>query len=421
MEKQRVFVTGAGVVSAAGTGKQDFWSGLLAPAPAAPQAERRLEGDARPCRCATVDGFDVEEYLETPKAYLDRASELAFAGASLALEDADLDRNALAGDERVGLMLGSAYGNQDTMALFFGDVLAKGPRFAKPFLFPHTYANTSISLLAMEYGIIGPHLHFASGSIAGGDALLAAYDAIRGGQADLVLAGGFEALSDTWLQHLAASHRLCHDRPCAPFDTERSGLMAGEGCAILILESAAHAAARGVTALGELRGAAAFSGPAAAEAPDEYGAVLFQTMTRAVAQAGLAPDDVDWICALSNGSANEDRGEMLALQQWARQTTRATPISSLQSRTGETFGAGSALQTAAALGALQSGTAPGTAHLENSGADPEGPDLHLLSGRGLQADMRNVLVNSGDPGGAALCLVLARAPQHADQGKEAER
>jgi len=242
MSERRVAITGAGPVSAIGTGREMFFAALAdGESGVAPLTLFDVEG----VTAAEIADFNVEDYLETPKTYLDRSSEFAFAAASLAIEDAGLDVDNI-DRPRTGLTLGSAYGSLGTMELFFRDVLDKGPKFAKPFLFPHTYPNTAISLLAIEYGLTGPHLNFAAGHVSAANAVIAGYDMIRAGQADMVLAGGYESLSEALLKAYTLA-----DAP-DPGD----GIAIGEGAGIVVLEELEHANAREVHIYAELAGAA---------------------------------------------------------------------------------------------------------------------------------------------------------------------
>ena len=247
MSDRRTVITGVGPVSAIGTGRDAFFEAVKEHTVGIGAVSLFEVPDTV---AGEITDFDVEDYLESPKAYLDRSSQFAFAAMSLAMEDAGLDQEDIDG-ERTGLVIGSAYGSLGTMELFFRDVLDKGPRFAKPFLFPHTYSNTAISLLAIEYGLTGPHLNFAAGYISAANAIVAARDLIQSGRADLVFAGGYESLSEALLKAYALE-----DSP-GPGD----GIAVGEGAGIVVLEELKHATAREAHVYAEIVGAALGSGP----------------------------------------------------------------------------------------------------------------------------------------------------------------
>ena len=174
----------------------------------------------------------------SPKSYLDRASQLFLGACGMAFQRADLNAEKLASLD-AGVMSGTAWGCMCTAELFFSDYILKGPRLVKPFLFPHAYSNTAVSLAAMEWSLKGPHENAASPAAASGIALVEAFDLIRSAQAALIAAGGADALSATSLRARAAGGAT------AP---------AGEAAAVLALESEDSAAARGVTPLGQLLG-----------------------------------------------------------------------------------------------------------------------------------------------------------------------
>ncbi len=398
---RRVVVTGVGPVSATGIGREAFFAALgeghcgIAPA-----------SGGTPGLVAEVRDFDVRDYLETEKAYLDRASQLAFAAMGLALEDANLDLKSL-DRTAIGLILGSAAGCLESSQLFFADFLEKGPRFVKPIVFPHTYANMPLGLLAIEYGLSGYHLGLASGVTSSAVALVQAYDLVRTGRCPLVLAGGFEALSPLLRRGYELTGRVSPldgggPESCAPFDAARNGFVLGEGAGILVLEDAAHAAQRGAPVLGEVLGAALGSdGSLGGREGAAPGHGLAHVMRRACRNL----PGVDYVSAAAHGGPVTDRVEALALRDFLGADAATVPASSIKPLIGETLGADGALRTIAALGALQNGFLPPTLNLKQPEA---GWGLNLLRDRGLARPIRHVLVDSIDPGGSVACLALGR-------------
>ena len=365
MSERRVAVTGAGPVSAIGIGCEAFFDALKnARSGLAPISLFALDG----LPVGGITDFNVEDYLETPKAYLDRSSEFAFAAMNLAMADAGLDTDSPA-RRRTGLVLGSAYGSLGTMELFFNDVLDKGARFAKPFLFPHTYSNTAISLLAIEYGLTGPHLNFASGYVSAANAIIAGYDLVRAGRADIVLAGGYESLSEAMLKGYLAGGVLRSDAA-----REHGGMIPGEGAGIVVLEELEHARAREAHVYAELTGAGMRSG-----AHISSGNTAAESLA-AVMSAALGGSRPGCISAAANGYPRLDAAEATAIAATLGRNSDDVPVSNIKSMIGETMGAAAALQAIAALHLLEAG----------------GQTTH------------SVLVNSLDPGGAAAALLLQR-------------
>ncbi len=262
-----------------------------------------------------VPPFELSDFLATPKAYLDRQAELLLAVAALTRQSGKLPDKSVPA-ERFGLSLGTAWGGFETLELFFDDYLKKGPRLVKPILFPHSYANAAISLLAMEWELRGPHLNFVSGAAAATQALLAATDMLQSGEADQVLAGGVEALSSVrWRAHHAAGNTM----------------PPGEGAALFLFERRATALARGITPLAYIGGGALGGGPAT-----ELEATFADTLARALAASGLRHDAIKRCYANTPAAA-------------ALRDCQLADVVIPEGLYGDVAGASAALQLAAAL------------------------------------------------------------------------
>ena len=266
-----IVLSACGTLSALGIGLEESAAAWQEGEPACFPATRVTPPAGADDLAGEVPAFALADLLATPKAYLDRQSELLLAAAALARQAGRLTAGRFA-PERTGLAIGTAWGGVQTLELFFADYVAKGPRLVKPILFPHSYANAAISLVAMEWEVRGPHLNFVSADAASTQALIAALDMIRCGEADLAMAGGAEGLSlPRWRARLAAGNR----QP------------PGEGAALFLVEREATARARGVTPLARLLGGAFRSGT-----PADLAATCQATLREALADAGLAPDAV---------------------------------------------------------------------------------------------------------------------------------
>ena len=260
----RIAITGLGVVSDIGIGREAFASALTAGRSGIGEV---TAFDVEPCRshrAAEIIDLDVNDYLESQKNYLDRHSELAFAAAKLALDDAALAPSA-GPAPRFGICLGTVYGNVDTTHHFYDSLVEKSAKFVSPFLFQHTYSNTTASLLAIEYALQGVHANFCSGAAAGLEAVLYAADSLRLGRADAMLAGGVEALSEAVFMGM---------------DAQDAEAVPGEGAALLLLETEDHARQRGAARRGTILG-----GGMAGD--------LREAIDLALAEAALTKGDVD--------------------------------------------------------------------------------------------------------------------------------
>ncbi len=356
----RVAVTGVGVVSALGTGSEMRQAALGEGETAVRPVDDPAPGLPRAC-CASVEGYAVEELLGTRKAYLDRHTALLLGAAALALTESGLIDAADEARSRGGLMTGSAWGGLGTLALFFRDVLQKGPRFAKPILFPHAYANTASSLVAIEWALQGPHEHYACGRLSSAHALVAALDSLRAAETDWMLAGGCEGLSPALFLALEAQGELRHD-------PEDGGVAPGEGAALLVIERADPAPGSGSRPLAYLSGAG-LSGGSLAEARE-----------RALAEAGIGEREVDVV--FTCGRQTEGQGAQPARTERAEGPS-APPELSLEALEGDLLGAAFALHVATAVQTL---------------ADPR-------SLPGCPPEPRVALVTLATPDGAAAVVV----------------
>ena len=231
-----IVITGIGILSPLGIGAEETAAAWREAETALQPCTRFALPPGLPSLCGEVPEFRIEDFQVSPKAYLDRNSELLLAATGMALHNAGLDTARLT-PERTGILVGTAWAGQDTMTAFFADYVQKGARLVKPFLFPHAYFNTAISLAAMEWSFRGVHQAFASGRIASGQAIIAACDLLADHEADVILAGGCEALSPV-LFHVLAAH----------------GIPPGEAGVMLVLERQSHAKTRGAKVLATLCG-----------------------------------------------------------------------------------------------------------------------------------------------------------------------
>ncbi len=393
MSDARVVITGAGPVSGLGLGFDEFSAGLREGQSAVGEITL-FDPEPYDRTCAVeVGSFDVDDYVSSQQTYLDRSAELAFAAMHLAIDHAGIDMSSL-DRETTGLILGSGWGCQDTSALFFSDVIEKGPRFAKPFLFPHTYANTVISLIAMEYDLTGFHMHLASGATASAQALVQAYDLVRTGRQTTVFAGGYESLSEVRMAAEALCGRLSGGNGgaeiCAPFDKSRNGTILGEGAAVLVIEELEQAKKRGARIIAEISGAG-----------------MAGNIESAIRLAQIAEDKPTCVIASANGSQDLDDMELSGLMAVAGMSEGKIPVTALKSMIGDVEASTGALHSAAALSILQDGYLPAITNLTT----PIDGVPDLVMGEGRQADIQRVLVNSIDRTGNSVCLAIDKSGQ----------
>ncbi|MBN2302307.1 MAG: hypothetical protein JXN60_07330 [Lentisphaerae bacterium] len=405
---KRVAITGLGPVSAAGIGWNSFSPAILKNFSGISPITVFGTDQYRSHMAAHIPAFDIDEYLESQKAYLDRSSQLALAATALALEDADIDAHDL--DLRTtALSLGSAVGSLETMTMFFQGFLEKGPRLVKPFLFQHTYSNTAISLIAIEYGLMCMHLNFASGFVASGHAITEAFDLIRSGRTKVAIAGGFDALSEALFAGLNASEFISPDTETgkeisAPFDEHRNGFILGEGACVLILEEFDHAIARGANIHAELVGCGMASSEDNRESRSSgASAGIFNAMNSAIQAGNTDVNNIDLVMASANGSKIQDFIEANALIRLFGDSSSSISVTSIKPLIGETLGAGSSFQIAASIAAIKAQSVPAIINLRT----PEkGLQLGFVTDTPLNKNIRSVLTNSIDPGGSAVSFLV---------------
>ncbi len=238
--ERRVVITGLGPISAVGIGREEFWAGLAEGRDGRRTPELLAHAAAGFPLLAECLDFAVQDYVSSEKTYLDRCSAFVLAACRLALDDAGLQASSVA-PGRLGLSLCTAFGCLESMHTITARVQARGVRLASPMIFTHSFANSPASLAAIEYGLAGPTPTWSGEEASPALALQYAFDLVRWGRAEVMLAGGAEALSPALLAALRAGGEVAQ------------GLVPGEGACLLVLESEAGARARGATALAELQ------------------------------------------------------------------------------------------------------------------------------------------------------------------------
>jgi len=418
---RRVAITGVGPVTAIGVGRKAFEKAVRAGECGIAEITGFEVADEGPLLAAEVVDLDVRQYLHSTKSYLDRNTELALVACELAVHDAGLQLEKLE-RHRLGLCLGTEWANFHTLAAFHHVLAQKGPRLVPPFLFPHTYPNTTNSILSIEYGIQGLNLNFNGFHTSGAEAIAYAYEAILAGRADIVIAGGAEALCKELFDVYAASGllsprekaqpvqgtapnntmALSHDNTlaegCRPFAPDRNGFVLGEGAALFVLESEASVRKRGALPLAWLAGAF--------RAGTDLAALR--------AALGLLPRETrpQAIFAAAAGSIAGDECEAKALLNvFAGHTP---PVTAVKSFCGETLAAAGPIALAAAVATLAHGQVPPT-HGSSTCAF-SGLDLCLtarsIAGNGearrhlFGSSSSCLFVHTADPAGAAITLAV---------------
>lgn len=403
--KAGIAVTGLGLVTPVGAGRQEVWTALLGGRSGFAPVESFDTHAFSVHLGAEVRGFDAGPYVRRldPGA-LGRASQLAIAAARMALEDAGLAGLDAAGlaPERAGVAMGTTSGEPREVERFddrylAGELDQVGAEFIS--LYP---CHMIASHVARELGFAGPNTMFPNACAAGNYAIAHAMDLLRAGRADLMLAGGADAFSRITYTGFFRLGAIAPER-CQPFDRNRKGMIPGEGAAVLVLEPLEKARARGARIYAELAGYG-FSCDAhhmTAAHPEGDGAA--RAMQRALADAAAAPQEVSYISAHGTGTPTNDRLETLAVKRVFGEAARRTPMSSIKSMIGHTMGAASAIEAAVCALAVAEDRIPPTMNLE----EPE-DDLDYVPNAARDHRVRLAMNNAYAFGGNNASLMLRK-------------
>lgn len=406
---ERVVITGLGAITSLGLGMPSTWTALLAGESGAGPI---TQFDARPFQvqfAAEIKGFEPTNYMDRKTARRsDRVVQIALAATDEALRQAELEITKEITDD-VGVIVGTGIGgiktHYDQMRILFNH----GPRRVSPFALPRILPDMPAGQIAISYGAQGPNHCISSACATGADALGDAFEIIRRGDAQAVIAGGTESC-------LAPSAAAAFDRAgvlahhdgdpreaCRPFDATRNGLLMAEGAAILILESLDFARRRGAKPLAELVGYGATADAFHISAPSEEGIGAAKAIHRALDKAGLSPQDIDYIHAHGTGTSLNDRLETLAIKRALGKRAYQVPISSTKSMTGHMMGAAGAVGAAVAVMAIRENKVPPTINLHTP--DPE-CDLDYVPNQARDVPVHTALVNAFGFGGHNAVLTI---------------
>ena len=399
---RRAVVTGLGVLSPIGLTVDEFWANLTAGVSGIGPITA-FDASALCVRIAgEVAGFDPSLYVPSKEARrMERFAQFAVAVSRMALEDAGLAITP-ANSAAVGVVMNTGGGGMNRVALEERTLMAKGPERVTPFFVPLMAPNMAASQPSIQLGIRGPVITSVAACAAGTMAMVEALRLIRYGDADVVIAGGTEAaLLPLAFASLHNMHALSvrNDEPTRasrPFDRDRDGFVFGEGAAALVVESEDHARARDARILCELAGGA-ITGDAyhiTAPLPSGEGAVL--AMTRALKDARLGTDELEYICAHGTATPLNDAAETHAIKRAFGARAYRIPISSNKSMIGHLLGAAGAMSALTAVLAITRGVIPPTINLETP--DPE-CDLDYVPNIAREQRVRTAIANGFGFGG----------------------
>ena len=412
-QRQRVVVTGIGVVSPLGQGIDNFWQNITTgQCGIAPITAFDTEGFA--CTIAgEVKEFDAAEAFPSPKEVrrTDRFAQFGIHAGWQALNDSGLDLEQ-ANRERVGAMIGSGIGGLATLETQHKTLLDRGPGRMSPFFIPMMILIMASGMFSLYQGLRGPNVATCSACATANHAIGEAWRTLVMGEADVMFAGGTEAaVLPTAMGGFAAMKALStrNDDPghaSRPFDAGRDGFVMGEGAGVLVLETLEHATARGARIYCELAGYGntADAHHMSAPAPDGEGGA--RAMRLALNSGGLNPDDISYINAHGTSTPQGDVCETQAIKNLFSDPARSLIVSSTKGATGHMLGAAGAVEMAVCCKALETNLVPPTINYQNP--DPD-CDLDYVPNEAREMEVNAIANNSFGFGGHNVCLAFKRA------------
>ncbi len=409
--RRRVVVTGCGCVSPLGNHVAETWKSLLEGRSGVDWITLFDASEHRTRFAAEVKGFDGAVLFGSREARrMDRFTQFALAAALEAFEQAGLKPEALDRD-RVGVVIGSGIGGISTLLAQVEEMRQRGPERVSPFLIPMMIADSAPATIAIRLGLRGPNMALATACASGANAIGEAAEMIRRGDADVMLAGGAEAsivpVAMAALNAMGAlsTRNEAPQQASRPFDRLRDGFVMAEGSGMLVLEALDHALARKAPILAELSGYGTSNDAYHISAPAENGAGAVLAMRWALEDAGLSPEQIDYINAHGTSTPLNDKSETQAIKSLFGEAAYSIPISSTKSMTGHLLGASGALEAVICIQVLRDQILPPTINYEHP--DPE-CDLDYVPNKARPHPVRHVMSNSFGFGGHNATLIFSQ-------------
>ena len=415
MTKKRVVITGLGVVSPYGVGVDKLWSNLVEgksgiSVPDLVDIEKHVVKIA-----GEVKGFNPEDYIDPKDAKkMDRFIQFAMVAADEAVKDAKLEDIGDIDPYRIGVMVSSAAGGFITFEENHKRIIEKGPNKCSPFTIPMMIVNMPSGRISIKHGFKGLNKVVISACATGTHSIGDAYRAIQYGDADIILAGGAEAtICDVGLGAFASARTLSrrNDEPTKasrPYDKDRDGFVMSEGAGVLVLEDYDHAVKRGAKIYAEIVGYGQSADAYDVVAPCPEGNGATKSMEFALRDAGMKPEEIDYINTHGTSTGLGDVAESMAVARVFGDKTQNPHllVSSTKSMHGHMLGATGAVEAIACIKAINDGIVPPTINLDNQ--DEKVADLDYVPHKARKADIKTALSNSFGFGGQNATIILKK-------------
>ncbi|MBB6479542.1 beta-ketoacyl-ACP synthase II [Spirochaeta isovalerica] len=410
--RRRVVITGMGTVNPIAHNVNDTWKGLMEGKSGIGELTRFPAEEYGARIVGEVKDFNASDYIDSKSARkMALFTQFAVVSADQAMKQAGLLKEGAFDPWRAGVILGNGIGGFEVVEEQLENIIERGPSKVAPMTVPKMITNEGAGNIAIEYGLKGPCYVLATACASGTDAIGASLNAIRNNQADVIVTGGTEAA----ITKLAAAgfhkiHALStrNDEPlkaCRPFDKDRDGFILGEGAGVLILEELEHARKRGANILAEVTGYGVTCDAGHITAPDPDGAGMIRCMQMALEDAGIKPEEVDYINAHGTSTPTNDPIETKAIKGAFGDHAYKLKVSSTKSLTSHLVGAAGGLEAIISVLAIQNNIFPATYNLDNP--DPE-CDLDYVPNKPVEGKIDTVLSDSLGFGGHNGALIIQR-------------
>jgi 3-oxoacyl-[acyl-carrier-protein] synthase II len=407
---KRIVITGLGILTGNGKGKDDFWKslkdGVVGYNPISLfETDHFLVNQA-----GEVSDFDAKEYLgKKGLRNLDRSTKLLVSAAKLVIDDCGIEITDDNTDD-LGVSVGTTLGSLKSISDFDEVTLREGPRYTNPAHFPNTVINSPASQISIWFNIQGFNTTLSTGFTSSVDAISYAYDFLQLDRARFILAGSVEELCEPTyagfhaLKFLSGSKEGESFINC-PFDKRRNGITFGEGAGLIAMEDLEFAKERNANILGEILGFGYYFDPFRINKYNPKGTGVKESIKNALEDAELEPKDIDYICANANSTQAADKIETEAIKEIFGDQAYKVPISSIKSMTGECYSASGIFAVGASLGAINEGFVPPTVNYKIS--DPD-CDLDYVPNKSQKKDVNKVLIITFGPNGSNSCVIIGK-------------
>lgn len=410
-QERRVVITGMGTLTPIGNGLQAFWEALIAGKSGVGPITLFDASELDTRIAAEVKGFDPTDYMDRKESRrMDRYAQLAVGASTMAIHDAGLDMDTV-DKERIGVWIGSGIGGIQTFEEQARILIERGPSRVSPFFVPMMIPNMASGQVSIMFGLKGPNATTVTACASGTHSIGDAFRIVQRGDADIMVAGGSEAgISLLSLAGFCSVKALSKrndepERASRPFDADRDGFVLGEGAGVIVLESLESALSRGAQIYAELVGYAATADAHHITAPAPEGVGAAKAISLALSDAGVKPEDVDYINAHGTSTEYNDYFETLAIKSALGAAAHKVAISSTKSMTGHLLGAAGGVEAIVSSLVLKEGIIPPTINYDNP--DPR-CDLDYVPNVARRAEVKVAVSNSFGFGGHNGVLVFKK-------------